>query len=138
MREFDLNIIEADDVFFNGKCVSLVIPTTEGMYGIQAMHENLVAAIEIGVIKFTLPDGTRRHAAVSNGIVKVENNEVLILVESIEDPDDIDEARAMEEEEMARDVLSAKTDRFNYRAAKGMLARAVNRLKIKKRYGKYN
>lgn len=138
MREFDLHIIEADDDFYNGKCVSLVIPTTEGMYGIQAMHENLVAAIEIGVLKFTLPDGTRRHAAVSNGIVKVENNEVLILVESIEDPDDIDEARAREEEEMAKDVLAAKYDRFNYRAAKGMLARAVNRLKIKKRYGKYN
>ncbi|MCR5474411.1 MAG: ATP synthase F1 subunit epsilon [Lachnospiraceae bacterium] len=138
MREFDLHIIEADDDFYNGKCVSLVIPTTEGMYGIQAMHENLVAAIEIGVLKFTLPDGTRRHAAVSNGIVKVENNEVLILVESIEDPDDIDEARAREEEEMAKDVLGAKNDRFNYRAAKGMLARAVNRLKIKKRYGKYN
>ena len=138
MREFDLHIIEADDDFYNGKCVSLVIPTTEGMYGIQAMHENLVAAIEIGVLKFTLPDGTRRHAAVSNGIVKVENNEVLILVESAEDPDDIDEARAREEEEMAKDVLGAKYDRFNYRAAKGMLARAVNRLKIKKRYGKYN
>ena len=138
MREFNLHIIEADNDFYNGKCVSLVIPTTEGMYGIQAMHENLVAAIEIGVIKFTLQDGTRMHAAVSNGIVKVENNEVLILVESCEDPDEIDEARAMEEEEAARDVLSARTDRFNYRAAKGMLARAVNRLKIKKRYGKYN
>ncbi len=137
MNEFNLHIIEADNDFFNGKCTSLVIPTTEGMYGIQAMHENLVAAIEIGVIKFTLPDGTRRHAAVSNGLVKVENNEVLILVESCEDPEEIEEARAQEEEERARDVLAGHTDRINYRAAKGMLARAVNRLKIKKRYGKY-
>lgn len=138
MNEFNLHIIEADNDFYNGKCVSLVIPTTEGMYGIQAMHENLVAAVTIGVVKFTLPDGTRRHAAVSNGIVKVENNEVLILVESAEDPDDIDEERARQEEQMARDVMAGKTDRINYRAAKGMLARAVNRLKIKKRYGKYN
>ena len=84
--------------------MSLVIPTTEGMYGIQAMHENLVAAVTIGVVKYTLPDGTRCHAAVSNGIVKVENNEVLILVESAEDPDDIDEERALQEEQMARDA----------------------------------
>ena len=137
MNEFNLHIIEADDDFYNGKCTSLVIPTTEGMYGIQAMHENLVAAITIGVIKFTLPDGTRRHAAVSNGLVKVENNEVLILVESAEDPSEIDEARARQEEDMAKDVLAGHSDRINYRAAKGMLARAVNRLKIKKRYGKY-
>jgi len=137
MNEFNLHIIEADNDFYNGKCVSLVIPTTEGMYGIQAKHENLVAAITIGVLKYTLPDGTRCHAAVSNGIIKVENNEVLILVESAEDPDEIDAARARNEEEMARDVLAGKSDRFNYRAAKGMLARAANRLKIKKRYGKY-
>ena len=138
MNEFNLHIIEADNDFFNGKCVSLVVPTTDGMFGIQAMHENLVAAVKIGVIKYTLPDGTRKHAAVSDGIVKVENGDVLVLVESAEDPDEIDEARAMEEEEWARDVLSAQTDRLNYRAAKGILARAVNRLKIKKRYGKYN
>ncbi len=138
MNEFNLHIIEADRDFFNGKCVSLVIPTTEGMYGIQAGHENLVAAITIGVIKYTLPDGTRCHAAVSNGMVKVENNDVMILVESAEDPDEIDEERAKREEEMAREILSGRTDRLNYRAAKGIMARAVNRLKIKKRYGKYN
>ncbi|MCR5831247.1 MAG: ATP synthase F1 subunit epsilon [Lachnospiraceae bacterium] len=138
MNEFRLHIVEADNDFYDGGCTSLVIPTTDGMMGIQAMHENLVAAVSIGVVKYTLPDGTRCHAAVSNGIVKVENNEVLILVESAEDPDEIDEARAKSEEETARDLLAGRTDRINYRAAKGMLARAVNRLKIKKRYGKYN
>ncbi len=138
MNEFNLRILEADKEFYNGKCVSLVVPTTEGMYGIQAMHENLVAAIDIGVVKYSLPDGTRCHAAVSNGIVKVENNEVLIIVESAEDPDEIDVVRAREEEERAKDVLSGRTDRINYRAAKGMLARAANRIKIQKRYGKYN
>ena len=138
MNEFNLHIIEADNDFFNGKCVSLVVPTTDGLFGIQAMHENLVATVTIGVLKFTLPDGTRRHAAVSDGIVKVENNEVLILVESCEDPDEIDEARAQDEQDMANDILSGKSDRINYRMAKGILARAVNRLKIKKRYGKHN
>ncbi|MCR5591478.1 MAG: ATP synthase F1 subunit epsilon [Lachnospiraceae bacterium] len=135
MNEFNLHIIEADNDFFEGKCTSLVIPTSDGMYGIQAKHENLVAAIDIGVIKYTLPDGSRCHAAVSNGIVKVENNNVLVLVESAENPEDIDEARAREEEAAALDVLGGKADRLNYRAAKGILARAINRLKIKKRYG---
>ena len=128
MNEFNLHIIEADRDFYDGGCVSLVVPTTEGMYGIWAMHENLVAAVTTGVIKYTLPDGERRHAAVSNGMVKVEDGNVLVLVESAEDPDEI----------AARDVLSGKVDRLNYRAAKGMLARAANRLKIKKRYGRYS
>ena len=57
MNEFNLHIIEADSDFYNGKCISLVIPTTEGMYGIQANHESMVAAVAIGVVKYTLPDG---------------------------------------------------------------------------------
>ena len=116
MREFNLHIIEADDDFYNGKCVSLVVPTTEGMIGILAMHENLVAAVTIGVIKYTLPDGTRCHAAVSNGLLKVENNEVLILVESCEDPSEIDVERAKREEQMAKEALADRSNRLNYRA----------------------
>ena len=50
----------------------------------------------------------------------------------------IDEERARREEEMAKEVLRGKTDAINYRAAKGIMARAINRLRIKKRYGKYN
>lgn len=35
-------------------------------------------------LEFTLPDGSRRTAVVSKGIIKIESNEVLLLVDAVE------------------------------------------------------
>ena len=136
MREFTLHVYEADEVFYEGPCISLVVPTTEGQYGIQAMHENMVAAVCIGYIKYTLPDKSVHYAAVSDGLVRVEDNDVLILVEAAEHPDEIDEARARKQEEAARELLQAKQNQINYRTASAMVTRAINRLRVKNRYGR--
>ncbi len=135
MKEFDLKILEADSKFYDGKCVSLIVPTTEGLYGIQANHENMIAALVIGEIKYTLPDGSENYASVSNGLMKVENNSVLLLVESVESPDEIDENRSLEEEKQSRAELLEKKSLEEYKIAQARMARAINRLKIKKKYG---
>lgn len=36
MRTFQMHLLEADKVFFEGECESLVVPTTVGQYGILA------------------------------------------------------------------------------------------------------
>lgn len=134
MNEFDLTILEADSNFYEGKCISMIVPTTEGLFGIQAHHENMIAALEIGEIKYTLPDGTEYHAAVSGGILKVENNTVLILADSVEDVAEIDEKRALREEEETRQAILEKKSIEEYKIAQARMARIINRLKLKKKY----
>ena len=51
MTEFKLKILEADSTFYDGNCISIIVPTSEGAYGIQANHENMIAAIIPGEIK---------------------------------------------------------------------------------------
>ena len=135
MREFDLHILEADSVFYEGKCISLVVPTTEGLYGVQAGHENLIAAIVIGTVKYTLPDGSEHYAAISGGLLKVEDNDVLILAESCEHPEEIDENRLRKEREQAEEEIQSKRSLEEYEIAQARMARAINRLKVKKKYG---
>ncbi len=133
MTEFSLRIYEADDIFYEGPCVSLVVPTTEGMYGIWANHLNTIAAVSIGEMKFTLPDGTVYVASVSEGMVKIENNDVLVLVDAAEYLDEIDENRARKALEAAEEALLQEEGTRNYRLALAMKARAMNRLRVKKR-----
>ena len=45
MRTFQLHILAADRVFFEGECESVVVPTASGQYGVQAHHSNMIAAI---------------------------------------------------------------------------------------------
>ena len=78
MRTFQMHLLEADKVFFAGECESLVVPTTVGQYGILAGHSNMISAVVPGVPHLTA-HGWRRTAAVSEGMVKVEGNDILVF-----------------------------------------------------------
>ena len=63
----------------------------------------------------------------------LENGEVLILVDSCERPEEIDVNRAKKAEAKAKEELLQKKSIQEYQSAKLHLARAINRLKVKKR-----
>lgn len=135
LNTFNLHILATDKPFYEGECVSLVVPTLQGQYGIMAHHSNYISAVIPGEIDFTiLRDGkeVRVQAAVSDGLVKVENNEVLVLVDTAESPGEIDENRAKRAADAAKEELLRKQTVREYYAAQAKLARAMNRLKVKK------
>lgn len=132
MNVFTLKILAAERTFYEGECVSLIVPTIDGQYGIQANHHNIIGAIIPGSLKLTTPDHKEIIAAVSGGLVKIENNEVLILVDTAEHPDEIDENRARYAMEEAKEAILQKKSIQDYYAAQAKMARAINRLKVKK------
>ena len=131
MNTFALNVLAAEKPFFDGECISLVIPTSDGQYGIQAKHNNTIAAIVPGELKITTPDGNVIIAAVSGGLVKVENNQVLILVDTLELPEEIDENRAKRSAEQAKEAILQKKSIQDYISAQAKMARAIGRLRVK-------
>ena len=135
MERLELHIRAADRVFYEGACESVVVPTVHGQYGIQAHHSNLIAPIVPGSLEFQPADGARRVAAVSAGMVKVENNQVLVLADAVERPEDIDAVRARREADEAREAMLQKNSLREYHTAKAALARAVNRLRVKEQQG---
>lgn len=135
MNTFTLNVFAAEKPFYQGDCISLVIPTTGGQYGIQAMHNNMIAAIVPGMLKITTPDGDEIIAAVSEGLVKSEGNDVLLLVDTAERPEEIDENHARRSAEQAKEAILQKKSIQDYYAAQAKMARALSRLRVKQ-YGK--
>lgn len=133
MDTFQAHILAADKTLYEGPCVSLTIPASDGERGILAGHSSMMAAIVPGTLRFQPPGQEVQLAAVSPGMVKVENNEVLVLVDSAERPEEIDEARARREADEAREALLQKKSRQEYQLAQGSLARALNRLRVKGR-----
>lgn len=132
MNTFTLNVLAAEKPFYDGECVSLIVPTNDGQYGIMANHNNMIAAIVPGVLKFTKPDEIVIVAAVSEGLVKVENNSVLILVDTIELPEEIDENRAKRAAEQAKEAILQKKSIQDYYSAQAKMARALGRLRAKR------
>lgn len=131
MDTFQVHILAADRTFYEGPCVSLTIPTSDGEQGILAHHSPMIASVQTGTLRWQTPDGGVELAAVSPGMVKVEKNEVLVLVDSAERPEEIDEVRARREADQAREALLQQRSRQEHQVAQATLARALNRLRVK-------
>lgn len=135
MNTFTVHILAADRTFYEGPCESLVIPASDGERGIWAHHANMIAAVVPGRLRWRAPGQPDQLAAVSAGMVKVEQNDVLVLVDSAERPDEIDAARAKRDADEAREALLQKKSRQEHRIAEATLARALNRLRVKSSSG---
>ena len=85
------------------------------------------------MLRYQTPEGPVELAAVSSGMMKVEKNDVVILVDSVERPEEIDAARAQREADEAREAMLQRKSRQEYQLAQATLARAVNRLRVKAR-----
>jgi len=90
MKSFHLELLAADHPLYIGPCESLTVSTLDGKYGILANHSNMILAVVPGPLFFRPPGQDRQILSASYGLVKVENNTVLVLVDSLERPEDID------------------------------------------------
>lgn len=133
MEAFQVNILAADRPFYEGPCESLTVPTNTGLFGVLAHHCNVICAIVPGILRYQLPGEPARFAAVSAGLMKVENNRVLVLVDTAERPEDIDANRARRAADEAKEAMLQKRSIQEYHSAQAQLARAVSRLRVKDR-----
>lgn len=131
MDSFQVRILAADKPFFDGPCQALTVPTLDGEFGILAHHSNMIAAVIPGELYYQPVGQPRQAAAVSAGLVKVEDNEVLVLVDAAERPEDIDANRARRAADEAKEALLQNKTRQEYKAAQANLARAINRLRVR-------
>lgn len=84
-----------------------------------------------GTLRYQTEEGKVLEAAVSGGIAKVENGEVLILVDTAERPEEIDIMRARRNADAAKEALLQKRIIQEYRSAQAALAHAISRLRVK-------
>lgn len=125
---FKLQIMASDHMVFDGEAEFVSLPTTEGSRGILAHHANVIMAVVPGMLEYTA-DGAKHQAVVSDGLLKVENGEVMILVDTAEKPEEIDEARARRAEEQARQELKRSNTNRDHAMVEAELSRALSRIK---------
>ena len=134
MNTFQLTVLAADKPFYDGPCESLRFPGSDGHYGIQANHWNMITAIIPGTLRFRTPEGVEQVAAISEGLIKVEDNHVLILADTIERPEEIDANRAKREADEAREILLQKRSLQDHHSARARMVRALNRLHVREQW----
>ena len=133
---FYLEIIASDRKFFTGECEEMVFPAIDGSRGILPGHEAMITALEAGEMKFKV-NGQWKYAAVSEGFVEIMPNNVILLADTVELPEEIDINRANEAKLRAQEKLRQKQSIKEYYQTQASLNRAMNRLKVTARHMHY-
>ena len=128
----ELAIVTPYGESWRGPVQSVVLPGSEGEFGVLEDHERFLSPLDIGRIEIRGPEGIV-HGAIGSGFAEVNGKRVTLLVESCEVASDIDVARA----EMARDRARRGLEKLNgddlderYAEFQAALARAENRLRV--------
>lgn len=137
MSTFNLRIYAAENIFFEGECEHIMLPTDDGLYGILSNHRNTIAEVVPGVLSFRPKGQEEKKAVVTRGMVKIEDNDVLVLVYRCEDPEMIDINTLKRVEAEAQRQLREKRSREEFHNAEANLSRAFSNLNRKNKEFKY-
>lgn len=128
-RTFHLQIITPERMFLDQEVEMLTLKAPDGEIGIQAGHAAAVVSTMEGEVRI-FADGRWRMAAGSDGTATVTPTHVLLMLQTCEWPEEIDENLARQNEERAREILRQKGSMQEYVLARSMLSRAMVRLRV--------
>lgn len=126
---FNLKLYATNKPVYDGGCVSIVLPATDGEYCILANHEDLLIGMAMGETRITMPEGEKEFYLTGPGFAYVRNNLVEVFVDTAEKPEEIDLRRAEEAKERAEERLRQETSRQEYYLTQASLVRAMERMK---------
>ena len=130
-KQFRLEIISPDRIFYEGPADMLEIRTTEGEIGILRDHIPLTAMLVPCIVNIK-NNGEVKHAAIHDGFIEILKDKVVVLSESCEWPEEIDEKRAQEAKGRAEKRLSGGGAELDVARAELALKRALVRLEARR------
>ncbi len=95
----ELRIYSPQKEIFTGKIKEIYVPTLEGDYGIYEGHSPIFLALSLGEINFTDDNNKKTVLAISDGLLRIDNNIIFIEVISGIYPHEIDIDKIIKEKE---------------------------------------
>ncbi len=134
------DIVSAEREIFSA-IVEMVIATgTLGDIGIAYGHAPLLTGINPGPVRLIKPGGIEEVFFVSGGYLEVQPYHVTVLADTALRADDMDEAAALEAQQLAQHQLSEQAKEIDFQRAAAQLAEAAAQLRtlqaIKRKAGK--
>jgi F-type H+-transporting ATPase subunit epsilon len=135
MPGLTVEIVTAERQVLTDEADMVIAPATEGVIGILPRHASLLTALTPGVM--VLKKGEEEELlAISGGFLQVSNNRVLVLADTAERSDEVDEARAARartEAETALQEAARHPGSVQTEAARAALRRSLARLDVARR-----
>jgi F-type H+-transporting ATPase subunit epsilon len=127
-----VEIVTAERSVLQETADMVVAPGAEGVLGILPRHAPMIALLKPGELRLKR-GGEELAIAVAGGVMQVQPTRVVVLADAAERAEEIDEARAREAVERARQHMSEVKDRHELAATEAAIERATVRLRVAER-----
>lgn len=132
-RVLTLEIVTPERIVLRDRAVHVRAQGSTGSFGILPFHSPLLAELTPGELRYRREDNREVRYAVGAGFLQVFENEVRVLADSAERPEEIDLDRARRALDQARSDLQlalAGMDPRERTEAELAVARAQNRINV--------
>lgn len=129
-NKFALKVMCPDRTFFEGEADMVEMNTTEGYIGVYPGHIPIATVLAPGILVIH-NDGELKRAALHSGFASISPDNIMILAEVAEWPDEIDLNRAEEARVRAERRLSGTESGIDIKRAEAALKRSLTRISIK-------
>lgn len=127
MAEMQVHVVSATRELYRGQASAVYARSTEGEIGILPGHQPVLLALEISQVRVEEASGDVLTWAVHQGFLEYRDEQLTVLADVAEQPDDIDVERARAARDRAQEHLQDPDYEGNARAA---LRRAEIRLQL--------
>jgi F-type H+-transporting ATPase subunit epsilon len=126
-KTFHVDIVSAEQAIFSGEAEMVIAPGEGGELGILPEHTPLLTRIKPGTIRIQT-GGQEEVIYVSGGMMEVQPDRVTVLADTSVRAHDLDEAKAMEAERLAKEAIANRSGKLEVAQAQAELAQAVAQL----------
>ncbi len=112
-----VSIVSAEKELFSGEVSFFAGTSRSGELGVFPGHLPLLTELVPGQVRLKMADGVEDVFWVSGGILEIQPNQIIVLAESAERADDLDEAEALAAKQRVETMLQKRDDDFNYALA---------------------
>jgi F-type H+-transporting ATPase subunit epsilon len=125
----DLIIVTPEGEAYSGPVEQVVLPGSEGEFGVLEEHERTLAPLQHGAIEIKLASGSE-WAAVSNGFADVSSERVVVLADFCVMAGSIDKAKVSETQSEAQAELDALAEGEENEARRETLGEIVRQSEV--------
>ncbi len=137
MKVINLRFLTPEREVLKGQILRITLPTVEGEITILPDHQPLITALKAGEVIVETKEKEIIPLAISGGLLKVDLKEVVVLADTAERAEEIDEKRAHEAKERAKKLLEEKRlTKEEIAQALAKIEKELARLKVAKKWKK--
>lgn len=133
MKHLQFKIVTPERVVFEDTVNEVILPTVEGEIAVLPDHIPLVTLLKAGVLRIKKGE-EETPLAVSGGVIEVDGKRVIVLADTAERADELEEEKIEKARQAAQKLMEEKRhDTEGFADASAALERELARLKVVRR-----